>query len=261
MSRALLGLLALGAVLGVLGYHQAALRERSAALAHRSALEAEQARDNAVSARPAPVAPDAASPASEAAAERPAPETIPSEPEPTSDGAGAEEAPDPAPVDSGAFGAWLDERVRGGTKAELAEVLSGWRTGARPRAHDLLVDEAVARLDAPARAELDKAAGRLLLSAPTAPEQRRGLAALLAHSGSELATGYLLEAADQLDAPDLAEDARAAIATLAAPAALEPLAARAEEPLGPELRDALLAALRNMTTPKARELEAKLSSR
>ena len=142
-----------------------------------------------------------------------------------------------------------------GDKAAFAELLSRWRTGALSRAAELALDQALAEVPAAQREALITAAGRALLEPPPRAERRRALAALLAGSGSQLAARYLLEAADQ---PALAEDALAALGSIADPEVLPVYRAALAASPDSALRAAIARSLSQMDTPKARALEQSL---
>jgi len=158
----------------------------------------------------------------------------------------------PAPSE---FDARFDDRVGDGRKAAIRELLADWRTGRLSPEQDRRVDDALPSLD---EAEVVKAAGHVLLEAATTDAQRDGLLAHLAAAGSEDAADRLLAAAAR---PDLRREAIAALATVSDPRSLTRLAAAASSP-GQErdVLEAIAAALRNMDTEKAREVERRLRS-
>jgi hypothetical protein len=181
-------------------------------------------------------------------------EVSPGQPGPGQQPGGGDSPPPAPPVGPDPFESWLAERMYAPTKDDLREVLGDWRTGAREREQDLAVDDRLARLPEASLGELDKAAGQLLLEEPASPAQELGLAALLATSGSELAVGYLFEAANT---NQLRASALAVLGTVSNPDALPAFAAQVDPPA--ELRVVMLQALRNMSGDKARELEAQLN--
>lgn len=157
-----------------------------------------------------------------------------------------------------AFRARLASLAKTGTKHSYRELLSAWRSGKLDRARERAIDDVLAKAqqaDHPPK-ELDTAAGKLLLEGPDAASQRKALASLLATSGSELAVGYLFAAAKK---PELAAEALAAIKTVSNPGVLPLYARELKKDLQePQLVEAIRASLRNIDTPKARDLEQKL---
>jgi len=146
----------------------------------------------------------------------------------------------------------LDALVRAGTKHSLRELLRDWRTGRVTRAQDRALGDRIGSIRSEA---MDKAAGQLLLDGATSAAQRQALAAILAGSGSDLAIGYLLAAGR---VPALRPVAARALATVSEPGALPALAAGIGSDTAPEILQATLSALRNIETPKARDLEARV---
>ena len=130
--------------------------------------------------------------------------------------------------------------------------LLDWRTDRVTPAEDRALG---ARIGAIRSEEMDKAAGQLLLDRSATPAQRQGLAAILASSSSDLAIGYLFAAGRD---PDLCPEAAEGLATVSEPGALPALAAGIDRETAPELLRATLSALRNIDTPKARDLEARV---
>lgn len=144
-----------------------------------------------------------------------------------------------------------------GDKTAFAELLTLWRAGQLSQDAERILDEALARVPDSQREAFDTAAGQALLEQPARAERRQGLAALLAGSGSQLAAQFLVEAARH---PETALEALASLATVADPEVLPVYRAAISQETDPALLEAIGRSLRQMETPKARELEQRLAA-
>jgi hypothetical protein len=143
------------------------------------------------------------------------------------------------------------------TKGNLGALLKDWRTGTLAVGDERSLDRAISAWsnDPQVANELDKAVGQLLLAGPDSPEQARALSSHLANAGSELATGYLIEAVGE---PKLRSVAASALASVSDPGVLPVFAREIKPSASPELLGAIRGALRNIETPKARDLDARI---